>query len=290
MLGEMAVALPNVRAFTEFARVGLGPGAGFVAGWLYWYFWIITVAVEAIAGATIQVKGTARTVVTDAKGEFEIRNVADDAVLVITSIGMQAQEVSVKGRNQVDIFMKIKASALDETVVTAFGVEKSSKEVGYSTATVKGEELTKGNTGNILSGLSGRVSGLNISTQSADMTPQMQVLMRGIRSFSSTSNNQPLFILNGSPLSFGSDQSSAQLILDFINNINPNDVEKVTILKGANATALYGPEGANGVIIITTRKGQKGKPVISEASSVNARRSSGSRWCTSLLPQARARI
>ncbi|HTI92614.1 MAG TPA: SusC/RagA family TonB-linked outer membrane protein [Puia sp.] len=227
---------------------------------------------EVLAGASIQVKGTDHTVVTDGKGEFEIRQVPENATLIVSSVGMQVMEVAVKGRTQISVVMKIKASALDEQVVTAFGVEKSSRELGYSTATVKGEELTKGNTGNILSGLSGRVSGLNIATQSTDMTPQMQVLMRGIRSFSSTSNNQPLFIMNGSPLSFGSDQSSAQLILDFINNINPNDVDKVTILKGANATALYGPEGVNGVIIITTRKGMKGRPVINFRNSVSFQR------------------
>jgi TonB-linked SusC/RagA family outer membrane protein len=227
---------------------------------------------EPLPGVSVTVKETGHTVVTDAKGDFEIRDVPDDATIVVTSVGMQSQEIKVKGRTQLTVVMRIKPTSLEETVVTAFGVEKSTKELGYSTATVKGEELTRANTGNILNGLTARVSGLNISTQSPDMSPQMQVLLRGIRSFSATSNNQPLFILNGSPLSFGSDQASASLILDFINNINPNDVDKVTILKGANATALYGPEGVNGVIIITTKKGQKGKPVINFRNSVNFQR------------------
>jgi len=227
---------------------------------------------DALSGASVQIKGTKRTVLTDEKGNFDLKDVEEDATLVISSIGMVTQEVNVKGRTTVNIILKVKVNTLDETVVTAFGIEKSSKEIGYSTATIKGEELTKGNTGNLLSGLTGRVSGLNIATQSADITPQMQVLLRGIRSFSNTSNNQPLFILNGSPLSFGSDQNSANLILDFINNINPNDIDKVTVLKGANATAVYGPEGVNGVIIINTKKGQKGKPVISFRSSITYQR------------------
>ena len=126
-------------------------------------------------------------------------------------------------------------------------------------AKVSGEEINRANSGNLLTGLAGKVSGLNISIQSADMNPQMRVLLRGIRSFGATSNNQPLFIMNGTPLSFGSDQTSASLVMDFINNINPADIEDVTVLKGANGTALYGPEGVNGVIIITTKKGQKGK-------------------------------
>ncbi|QEC78910.1 SusC/RagA family TonB-linked outer membrane protein [Mucilaginibacter ginsenosidivorax] len=227
---------------------------------------------ELIVGATVQVKNSQRVVVTDEKGNFEITDIDDNAILVISNVGMASQEIKIKGITTFNIIMHNKVSTLNEVVVTAFGVERSSKEIGYSTATVKGEDLTKGNTGNLLSGLSGRVSGLNIATQSADMTPQMQVLLRGIRSFSTTSNNQPLFILNGSPLSFGSDQNSANLILDFINNINPNDIDKVTVLKGANATALYGPEGVNGVIIITTKKGQKGKPIINFRSAVTFQR------------------
>lgn len=227
---------------------------------------------EPVLGASVLVKETGRTTVTDANGNFEIKDVPENATIVITYVGLQPQEIHLKGRTQITVIMVVKTAALKETVVTAFGIEKSAKEIGYSIATVKGEDLTKANTGNLLSGLTGRVSGLNIATQSADMTPQMQVLMRGIRSFSQSSNNQPLFVLNGSPLSFGSDQASAGLILDFINNINPNDVEKVTVLKGANATALYGPEGVNGVIIITTKKGQKGKAVINFRNSVSFQR------------------
>lgn len=222
--------------------------------------------------ATINIKGNNKSASTNAQGYFELREVDDNAVLIISGVSIERTEVKLNGRKELTIQVKTRVEQQQEVMVTAYGVEKSAKEIGYSVAKVSGEELTRANTGNVLTGLTGRVSGLNISTQSPDMTPQMQVLLRGVRSFASGSNNQPLFILNGTPLSFGSDQSSAALMLDFINNINPNDVDNVTVLKGANATALYGPQGVNGVIIITTKKGQKGKPAINARSSASFQR------------------
>jgi len=149
-------------------------------------------------------------------------------------------------------------SSLNTVVVTALGMEKSTKELGYSVTKVSGEELNRTNPGNLLTGLTGKVSGLSVATQSPDMNPQMRVLLRGIRSISNGANNMPLIVLNGSPLSFGSSQYAATLALDFVNNINPSDIEDVTILKGTNGATLYGPEGVNGVILITTKKGNKG--------------------------------
>lgn len=227
---------------------------------------------EPIASATIKVKGQATGVISDAGGNFRL-NATPGNVLVISSLQYETQEIKIiPNQPFLTIMMHPSVTKLEETVVTAFGIEKSAKEIGYSVAKVSGEDINRANSGNLLTGLAGKVSGLNIATQSADMNPQMQVLIRGIRSFGASSNNQPLFILNGTPLSFGSDQASASLIMDFINNINPADIENVTVLKGANGTALYGPEGVNGVIIITTKKGQKGKPVINFRNSISFQR------------------
>jgi len=212
--------------------------------------------------ATITVKSSGLAISSDGNGVFTLKGVDKDAVLLITGVSIETQEWKVKGRTNAVINVKTKSISNDPVVITAYGIEKRTKELGYSVAKVSGEEINRANTGNLLTGLIGKVSGVNITTQSSDMTPQMRILIRGIRSFGQNSNNQPLFIFNGSPLSFGADQAAAQLAMDFLNNINPADIEDVTILKGANGTAIYGPEGVNGVIIITTKKGAKGKPVV----------------------------
>lgn len=245
---------------------------------------------KPLPGATVRVRNGKAGISTSEKGYFSLSNVPENAILDISAVGFEPASLRLENGRFVLMPGKSKASLIDgapaalviklsdhvsdlnELKVTAFGIEKSNKEIGYSLATVKGEEIQKANAPNILAGLAGRVSGLNVATQSPDVNPQMKVLLRGIRSFSSSSNNQPLFVLNGSALSFGSDQESASLVLDFVNNINPNDIEDVTVLKGANATALYGPQGVNGVIIITTKKGQKGKPLVSFRSAAGFQR------------------
>lgn len=227
---------------------------------------------EPLAGATVAVKGKDVFVITDDKGNFKI-DAEPGMILIISFVGYQSKEVKMNAnKSDVVILLEPQAEKLTETVVTAFGIEKSQKEIGYSAVKISGEEINRANSGNLLTGLAGKVSGLNIATQSADMNPQMRVLLRGIRSFGIGSNNQPLFILNGTPLTFGSDINSASLVMDFINNINPADIDNVTVLKGANGTALYGPEGVNGVILITTKKGQKGKPVFSFRNSLSYQR------------------
>jgi TonB-linked SusC/RagA family outer membrane protein len=212
-----------------------------------------------LPGATLRVKGTDKVFNTAADGSFVLKNVDGKAVIIVSFIGYQSKEITADKIGDV-ITLNSKIASLGEVqVTTAYGIEKRTKELGYSVAKVSGEEINRANSGNVLQGLIGKVSGMNITAQSSDMNPQMRILIRGIRSFGQTSNNQPLFILNGSPLSFGSDQDAQQLALNFINNINPADIEDVTILKGANGTAIYGPEGVNGVIIITTKKGAKGE-------------------------------
>lgn len=205
--------------------------------------------------ATVSVKGSNKATTSNDKGEFTLTGIDENAVLVISGINIQTKEVKVAGNTSLSISVNIKVAEGQEVMVTAYGIEKRAKEIGYSTVKVTGEELNRTSPANLLTGLTGKVSGLSLSATSAGINPQIRVLLRGMRSFGENTNNLPLFILNGTPFSFGSDQQSASVMLDFINNINPNDIESINILKGANGSALYGPEGVNGVIIITTKKG-----------------------------------
>ncbi|MRG45475.1 SusC/RagA family TonB-linked outer membrane protein [Chitinophaga sp. SYP-B3965] len=233
---------------------------------------------KPVPGATIAVKNSTKATSANADGSFILQGVPDDATIIISAVGFTPTEIGFRdgmpyakgkaaelsNRDDGGWLIRIAKSniKLNEVQITAYNIEKRTKELGYSIAKVSGEEINKANSGNLLTGLIGKVSGMTITTQSSDMTPEMRILVRGIRSFGANSNNQPMFILNGAPLSFGTDQTAAQQVMSFINNINPADIDNVTVLKGANGTAMYGPEGINGVIIITTKRGAAGKPTI----------------------------
>lgn len=206
--------------------------------------------------ASISVKGTNKGSASDTSGYFTLKNIDENAILVITGISIEPMEVKLAGRKELNIIVKTKAKGLDDVVVTTgYGLEKRTKELGYAVAKITKEELMRTSPGNIFTGLTGKVSGMVISNQGTGMDADNSVLLRGVRSINSTANNQPLIILNGSPLSFGTDQNAASMAIDFVNNLNPNDIEDITVLKGANGSAIYGPEGVNGVIIINTKKG-----------------------------------
>jgi TonB-linked SusC/RagA family outer membrane protein len=208
--------------------------------------------------ASIIIKGTNIGTTSLIDGSFVLTNVDENAILEISATNIEKTEWKVNGKEEFVIRVKIAARNLQDVIVTtAYGIEKRTKELGYSVATVKGEDLIRTNPGNILTGLTGRVAGLVISNQGVGMNPENNIMLRGLRSINATSNNQPLFILNGSPISFGSDQGAASLAAEFINNLNPNDIDEITVLKGANGSALYGPEGVNGVIIINTKRGAR---------------------------------
>lgn len=195
---------------------------------------------DPIPFASVTIKGTNRGTTTDANGNFRIEAKTGD-VLLISAVGSKEREVAVGSSNTYNVTLD-KSGNLQEVVVTALGVQKQPKELGYSVARVKNSELTQARVTNLQNGLVGKVSGLNVSTVNNGVFANTRILLRGIRSL--TGNNQPLLVVDGSPISLG-----------FINSINPNDVENVNILKGANAAALYGPEGVNGVIVVTTKKG-----------------------------------
>ena len=204
---------------------------------------------DPIPFASVTIKGSNKGTTTDANGNFRIEAKAGD-VLVISAVGSKERDVAVGSSNSYNVALD-KSGVLQEVVVTALGVQKQPKELGYSVATVKSKDLTQARVTNLQNGLVGKVSGLNVSTVNNGVFANTRIVLRGIRSL--TGNNQPLLVVDGSPINLG-----------FINSINPNDVESVNVLKGANAAALYGPEGVNGVIVVNTKKGSgRSKPQIS---------------------------
>jgi len=199
-------------------------------------------------------------VITGVDGSYSIELSAPDVVLAFSFIGFTAQEINVAGRTEVQITLVPDDMDLDEVVVTALGIRREEKSLGYAVSKVGGEELTKVQSTNFTSALSGRVAGVNITT-SGNMGGSTNTIIRGGSSI--TGNNQALYVVDGIPISNASVNSGETERgaggYDYGNmaaDINPNDIADISVLKGASATALYGSRGANGVILITTKKGK----------------------------------
>src|SRR5574344_826877 len=209
---------------------------------------------EPLVGAYVQVKGTNVNAMTDVDGKYSI-SCPQNAVLVFSYIGYNKTEVSVNGRSAIDVTMQ-SANVLDEVVVTAMGMTRSQKSVGYATSTVKSDDLTNAKSSALMTGIQGKVAGVQVSSQGGTGSSQ-KVVVRGYSSFSS---NNPLYVIDGIPMSNGfAGSSSFNDSVDFgngANDVNPDDVESMTILKGESATALYGSRAASGVIMITTKSGK----------------------------------
>lgn len=204
---------------------------------------------EPIAFATVVETGTQNATKADATGNFSLK-VKEGAKLTISSTGFDPITVT-PGTGFFAYTLKTRAAELQEVVVTtALGIQRQAKEIGYATAKVKGTELTQARAINLQNGLTGKVSGLNIQTVNNGVFGDTRITLRGIRSL--TGNNQPMLILDGVPIALG-----------YISSINPNDIADVTILKSASATAVYGPDGVNGAIVVTLKKGSKSRPSVS---------------------------
>lgn len=209
----------------------------------------------AIPGVSVSVKGTSIGTVTDMDGVFRLKVPQDAKTLKFTFVGMASQEVTVGNQTKIDVKMVSENISVDEVVVTAMGIKRSEKSLGYSASTVKSDELIRATPISVTNGLTGKVAGLSISNSGGTGTSE-KVIIRGFTSFN---NNQPLYIIDGVPIlnSFMGSATQNQAV-DFGNqagDINPDDVASVTVLKGASATALYGSRAANGVILITTKRG-----------------------------------
>lgn len=218
----------------------------------------VTSAIDgtSLPGVSIIIKGTVTGTITDSNGEYSI-HAPNNATLVFSFIGFQKQEVAIRGRNLINIEMEESIEALEEIVVTALGIKREEKSLGYSVGRVSGEDLTRVAQENVLSSMAGKVSGVTISsTGGAGSTVSM--VIRGATSM--TSDNQPLFVVDGVPMAsttsnvggFGSDNR-----VDYGNaiaDLDPESIESISILKGPSAAALYGTRAGNGVVLITTKK------------------------------------
>ena len=198
-----------------------------------------------VIGASILVKGTSTGTITDFDGNYTIT--ADKGqTLVVSYVGMKTQEIVVKNAMQ-NIVLVTDAEVLEEVVVTAMGVVQEKKRLNFAVQNVGSDDLTEGKSANVLNALQGRIAGVNVTTGGGSPNSGSQLILRGITSISG--NNQPLVVLDGVPITGG------------VDDLNPNDIESITVLKGAAASALYGQEAASGVLMITTKQVNAGKLV-----------------------------
>lgn len=198
---------------------------------------------EGVPFATVTETGTRNAVQADANGNFTIR-IGTNSKLTISATGFNAQTIDVTGTSATVSLVRNDEQLQEVVVTTALGIRRQPKELGYATAKISNKELTQANAVNVQSGLTGKVSGLNIQTTNNSVFENTRITLRGIRSL--TGNNQPLLVIDGSTVP-----------LNYINRLNPNDVLDMSILKGAEGAQVYGPEGVNGVILITTRQGSR---------------------------------
>ena len=210
---------------------------------------------QPVIGVSVLVVGTNIGTVTGSDGRFSLTVPAGKSQLRFSYVGMETLEVSA--RPNMRIVLRNGSTNIDEIVVTAMGIKKSEKALGYSAQTLDNEELTVGKVTDVTSALAGKVAGVQINSTSSDPGQANSVIIRGISSINGS--NQPLYVVDGVPLQTATMRAySQQNAIGGISNINPNDIESMTVLKGAAATALYGSRAANGVIIITTKNGKSG--------------------------------
>ena len=216
----------------------------------------VTDGKEAVIGASVRVVGGNVGTVTDFDGNFKL-DVAPGTELLISYVGYK--DVKVKAGANMKIVLEEESTALSEVVVTALGIKRDRKALGYGVSEVKGEELTKAKETNVINSLSGKVAGLVVQNTAGGASGSTRVLLRGNTEM--TGNNQPLYVIDGVPLdntNFGSAGEAGGYDLgDGISAINPDDIENMTVLKGPAASALYGSRASHGVILITTKKAEK---------------------------------
>ncbi len=212
---------------------------------------------ESVIGASVLIKGTAQGTISDMDGKFTI-DVPSNNTLVVSYIGMRT--IEVQAQDGMVVKLEVDSKQLEEVVVTAMGISRSQKSLGYAATVVKGDEVAEARNSNVMTNLQGKVAGLQVQSVSSTPGGSNSVVIRGFSSING--NNQPLYIIDGVPLASNDlEMPAAQTTIGVggINNIPAENIAEMTVLKGAAATALYGSRAANGVIVITTKSGAKGE-------------------------------
>ena len=222
---------------------------------------------EPLIGASVQVPGTSTGTITDLDGNFQFDVPAGKMIIQVSMIGYKTQVINIKGKNHIKVTMQEDSKVMDEVVVVGYGTMRK-RDLSGAISQIKGDELMKGGVIDVAHGLQGKIAGVQVSQSDGAPGAGVSITVRGANSF--TTSSQPLYIVDGVP--FGTDPngtpvsdangSGNQQQTSPLSMLNPNDIEKIEVLKDASATAIYGSRGANGVVIITTKKGQTGKPKV----------------------------
>lgn len=220
---------------------------------------LIVDAQGPLVGATVTVEGTSNGTITDFNGEFRLKGVAKGATIKISFMGYVTQKIIYKGQAKLNITLLEDTQNMDEIVVTALGIKRESKALGYAMTSINAADLTRTASPNFASSLYGKASGVRIQTAPGGNSSAVSINIRGLSSITGT--NQPLIILNGVPIRNGDANNDGywtdqRVRSNGLVDINPEDIENISILKGASASALYGSEAANGVVMITTKSGK----------------------------------
>jgi TonB-linked SusC/RagA family outer membrane protein len=234
---------------------------------------------QPVIGCTVQLKGTTTGITTDIKGKYTLPTPPGATTIVFSYIGMKKQEVEIGNRSVIDVTLEPDILGLDEVVVTAIGISRQKKSLGYAVQDVTGDKINNAETGNVLSAISGKVAGVNITSSAGAAGAASFINIRGQNSI--TGSNQPLFVVDGVPIDnsmnySGNPDNLQNNLTQGVNysnraiDLNPDDIATISVLKGGAATALYGLRAGNGVIIITTKKGgdSEGRMNVSISSSV----------------------
>jgi len=224
-----------------------------------------------LPGVTIIVAGTNKGTTTDFDGNYAIPASPGD-VLQFSYIGMKTQEVTVGANETLNVVMVEDSEQLDEVIVTAFGISQEKKSLGYAAQNIDAEAITKTKQTNLVSALQGQVAGVQITNSGGAPGQSSRIIIRGVNSLDPSADNQPLFVVDGVPIDNSTiesgDNDTPRGLTNRAADINPADVESMSVLKGAAATALYGVRAANGAVIITTKRGKSGKVSINLNTSV----------------------
>ncbi len=202
---------------------------------------------EPVEGASVKIKGSAKGTMTDAKGDFQIEANSGD-ILEISFVGSATQEVTIGSASTVEVKLVAEDKSLNTVIVTALGITKSVKSLTYSAQEIRGDKLNKAKETNVINSLQGKIAGVTITKDATGPGGDSKVIIRGNRSI--TNSNEPLYVVDGVPLTGN------------VGMLSSDDIETMSVLKGASAAALYGSQGQNGAIIITTKRGKAGPPVV----------------------------